>query len=552
MIITLYKNCILSDSYSEVFNVHTVDVNNKTCHDRYLDTLEHYVVNAPNVYVPQSGRITVELNLNGDAYQFNYMKLENEDNGFKRFCFIDSINVVNSLAIINYTEDVWSNYAPDMKIRKSLLTRSRIIDYGSYQIPFYSPGMDYQGNNALVIKEVFEKEGTTQNVKMICQLQLYKLGQQGEATERIVMEAFIISKVRVGGNEVWRYETTVSGAISNFIDTIKLSTTQQISFNDQTYYFEIYNMMVVPSTFNISVDIESGATPIQIYSEGNATYYFKIFQEGFYGSSNEIVWTNSKTLPTNFKQFMIGTMGKAYDIVQNGTSIEVKVGYYSSMTSFSLFLSIQNQIYEITSDFAFEIPITVQSADVTQQQATAREIAKFNAEMNIAKGSMKIAGGIQQAVGGGMMIATGIPQGIIQGGNDIITAQSNITGGIMDVIGASKQLEIANRSIYTTNKGISVSNNASLNAEYGIVIYEINPDNEIEVQANIDNAGYVVNEIVDNLFDTQTTGVANKYNVMQFDYVNLYGKFSQRVADVLREILNNGFKIWYDETAVNE
>lgn len=550
MIITLYKNCILSDSYSEVFNVHTVDVNNKTCHDRYLDTLEHYVVNAPNVYVPQSGRISVELNLDGDAYQFNYMKLENEDNGFKRFCFIDSINVVNSIAIINYTEDVWSNYAPDMKIRKSLLTRSRIIDYGSYQIPFYSPGMEYQGNNPLKLVSIF-KDNIQRNTKcaLVFQIQLYKLSEQGTINERLVLEGVWATSTSNG----YEYYEEVNLIYDTLLGIIQNSSQKTVSFGDQTYNYEIYNTILVPDFFDISFDGLSGSFLDITYSENGR---FRILVPGIITIQKEITYTNTKVLTTNFKQFKIGTMSKAYDIVQNGTPIEVKIGYYALPDAFALFLNFQNQIYEITRDFEIKLPISVQTADVTQQQATAREMADMNAKMGIASGAMKIASGLSDATFGvlktGVGIATGNPSTALSGAQQVANVPSSIGQGIMSTIGSAKQLEVANRAQYVTNKGADVTNRAMLNAVYGILIFEIEPDNEIEVQANIDNTGYVVNEIVDNLFDTQTTGVANKYNVMQFDYVNLYGKFSQRVADVLREILNNGFKIWYDETAVNE
>ena len=91
-----------------------------------------------------------------------------------------------------------------------------------------------------------------------------------------------------------------------------------------------------------------------------------------------------------------------------------------------------------------------------------------------------------------------------------------------------------------------------MTANYGIVIFEIQPDNETEVQANIDNIGYVCNEIVDDLFNKPITDtVATTYNVMRFDFANIFGNFTQNIAKALRTILYNGFKIWYDETQVN-
>ena len=124
--------------------------------------------------------------------------------------------------------------------------------------------------------------------------------------------------------------------------------------------------------------------------------------------------------------------------------------------------------------------------------------------------------------------------------------------GITSLVGSQKQLEVANRSMFATNKGTSINYNVMLNARFGIVIAYIEPDNESEVQANINNTGYVCNEIVDDLFNKPITDtVATAYNVMRFDFANIFGNFTQNIAKALRAILYNGFKIWYDETKIN-
>ena len=250
---------------------------------------------------------------------------------------------------------------------------------------------------------------------------------------------------------------------------------------------------------------------------------------------------------------MLGTILNAYDIIQNGSNIEIKIGYFASKTDFGLYLSFQNQILDITKDFMREFPITVQSADVTQQQATAREVANLNAKLGIARGAMQIVGGVADVALGATQVNISSSWGKqLKGAGQIVSGVMDTGSGIMNIISQKKQLDIANRALYVSNKGVEVSSNTVSIAVYGIIVYEIQPDNEVEVQANIDNCGYVCNEIVDNLFNTITTGTTNKWNVMQFDYVNIYGKFTQRIADVLRDILNAGFKIWYDETAINE
>ena len=541
MIIKLYKNCILTDAYSEVFDVYHKDANNKTALDRYLATLEQKTIATPHTYVTNSGKISFDLIDENDTefYEFNYMSITDEVNNFTRFCFIDAITVVNGIAVVSYIEDVWSNYAPSLQMRKSLLTRSRIIDYGSYKIPFYSLGMEYQGNNELKITPLFEN--TSNKFNLIMQTQVYKLSEQGELSERDIIESYVALK-----QEDNTYRSSFSSYEALYLAkalTVKSSKTQLASGE----YYEVYNILILPES-------------LHILQESDVTLSYNVFDNVFIISLVENVvsmtninYTATKTLPCNYKQFKVGTLLNAYDLVQNGTDITVKIGYYATNTDFNVYLNFQNQIYEITKDFMLDLPISVQTADVTQQQATAREVANLNAKLGIARGAMQLVGGVADVALGATQANISSSWGKkLKGAGQITSGLMDVGGGIMNIISQKKQLDIANRAMYVTNKGVEVLSNTALIALYGIVVYEIQPDNEVEVQANIDNCGYVCNEIVDNLFNTITTGTTNKWNVMQFDYVNIYGKFTQRIADVLRDILNAGFKIWYDETAINE
>ena len=541
MIIKLYKNCILSDAYSELFDVYHKDGNAKTALDRYLETLEQKTITTPHTYVTNSGKISFDLRDEYDRefYDFNYMSITDEVNYFTRDCFIDAITVVNGIAVVSYVEDVWSNYAPSLQMRKSLLTRSRIIDYGSYKIPFYSLGMEYQGNNELKITPLFEN--TSNKFNLIMQTQVYKLSEQGELSERDIIESYVALK-----QEDNTYRSSFSSYEALYLAkalTVKSSKTQLASGE----YYEVYNILILPES-------------LHILQESDVTLSYNVFDNVFIISLVENVvsmtninYTATKTLPCNYKQFKVGTLLNAYDLVQNGTDITVKIGYYATNTDFNVYLNFQNQIYEITKDFMLDLPISVQTADVTQQQATAREVANLNAKLGIARGAMQLVGGVADVALGATQANISSSWGKkLKGAGQITSGLMDVGGGIMNIISQKKQLDIANRAMYVTNKGVEVLSNTALIALYGIVVYEIQPDNEVEVQANIDNCGYVCNEIVDNLFNTITTGTTNKWNVMQFDYVNIYGKFTQRIADVLRDILNAGFKIWYDETAINE
>ena len=245
MIITLYKNCILTDAYSEVFDVYHKDRDNKTALVRYLETLQQKVIVTPNTYVSNSGKISFDLIDENDTefYDFNYMSIIDITNNFRRYCFIDAITVVNGIAVVSYVEDVWSNYAPSLQMRKSLLTRSRIIDYGSYKIPFYSLGMEYQGNNELKITSLFEN--TSNKFNLIMQTQVYKLSEQGELSQRDIIESYVALK---------QSDDTYRSSFSSFEAlylakalTVKSSKTQLASGE----YYEVYNILILPESLQI-------------------------------------------------------------------------------------------------------------------------------------------------------------------------------------------------------------------------------------------------------------------------------------------------------------
>ena len=559
MNITLYKKCILSNSYSEVFDVFHKDSNNKVALERYLASLQKYEIVADNVYVPNSGKITLELNEdNVNIYEYNYMYLEDTDNNFRRYCFIDDITVVNGLAVISFSEDIWSNYASSMEIRKSLLVRSRATKYGDWSIPFYAPGMEYEGNNELQINELFEKPQNYRQVAIICQVQLYQLSEQGTVSKREIYEFFVSNKVDTQSSYILM---PVQSAYSTILDLIAYSSVNKISYNNEEWNYEIYNIILLPEIFNVSFEVVS---PISVLKKSNVTTCINLLPDSVVGNES-IVYTAEKTIDCNFKQFKIGTMASAFDVVQNGTPFKVKLGYFASKTEFGIYINFQNQIYDITNDFLLELPVSVQTADVTQQQASARELKTMNAKLGMANAGIDIATGWMDAIINAGKIGLGAEMNAVmpansysgisagmKGASGLVSNINSIGKGITSIIGNKKELEIANRAQFVSNRGIKLLSSRALVANYGIVIFEIQPDNETEVQANINNVGYVCNEIVDNLFNKPITDtVATTYNVMRFDFANIFGNFTQNIAKALRAILYNGFKIWYDETKIN-
>ena len=573
MNITLYKKCILSNSYSEVFDVFHKDNNDKVALERYLASLQKYEIVADNVYVPNSGKITLELNEdNVNVYEYNYMYLEDTDNNFRRYCFIDDITVVNGLAVISFSEDIWSNYASSMEIRKSLLVRSRATKYGSWSIPFYAPGMAYEGNNSLKFTDLAGQniqlsDTNNRNVALICQLQVYNLSQEGVISDRKVytVAANTLDIEQSEGTFVFPLKKTpAKESVYEIIRQlyIKSSAKEFIvpgTNNLPSLYYQISNVLLLPAYCVTGQSKTNTIGMVNITGSATCVFYKLDISIGDIPSNDSMVFVKTLSLDKNFKRIGIGCITNLQPIVENGTSVEIKIGIAYDDFSIGVYLVFQNQIIEITNDFLFDIPISVQTADVTQQQTANRELKTLNAKLGIANGALQIRKGmLDTSIGFGGMLLGGAVGGVAGiglmtgGAGGFAGGTTEIGKGITSIIGSQKQLEIANRQMFASNKGTNINYNVMLNARFGVVIAYMQPDNESEVQANINNTGYVCNEIVDNIFNKPITDtVATTYNVMRFDFANIFGNFTQNIAKALRAILYNGFKIWYDETKIN-
>ena len=584
MKIILYKKCILSNSYSEVFDVFhkTKDplTNEETVAlQRYLSSLTKYEITADNVYVPNSGKITLELdfdyeNVSNNIYEYNYMYLEDTDNNFRRYCFIDDITVVNGLAVISFSEDIWSNYASSMEIRKSLLVRSRATKYGDWSIPFYAPGMAYEGNNPLKINTMLNAPISTDNpsaMNILCQLQTYTLSEQGVISDRQVYTSIVsyAETVKPSNTRKLFFDFMAEPSTGAYSATevvqglYKLSSNTKL--NGTQKYFQISNVLLIPNYLTeIISKKEIGAVQHVTISNGDLECVFCEIDIAN-TKKGELYFLKEYNVKNDFTLLGVGTINRIIPIVPNGNNIKVSFGISFDDFSVALFLSVQNQLYEITEDYACEVPISVQTADVTQQQASVRELRDLNGKLGIASGSLGIMNGVMETAIGWSTVGLGMALGNVvdaapfagtetvhKGFSGVFNGMARTGDGILGIIGSNKELEIANRKMFTTNKGISVKQNTLINGVKDLLLYYIDANNAKEVQANIDNTGYVCNEVVDDLFNKPITDeVATAYNVMRFDFANVFGNFTQNIAKALRAILYNGFKIWYDETQVN-
>lgn len=576
MRITLYQNCILTDAYSEVFDVFLTDDNNKTALDRYLETLPKTTYEVEDVFITNAGKFTFVAGDNASFYNFNYMKVEDTDNNITRYAFIETITIVNGLAVVNYIEDTWSNYASSMKIRNSLLTRSRIIDYGEtiygrMKIPFYTIGMPYESNERPKLicgtnGKVVGEDAPLKNCNVVLTVQFYLLSQSGEVSERQTYT------VMLGAGEDTTPASTLEYLGGQWLELLTrlqiASSAQKVTTSTGQFNYEITSVYLVPSEFNVSSVISQtnilGTIVVpEIETTGGdvvsplTTYTLYRLHANDLSKMGELIELPGYVFSNDFKRIGVGTISQPFVITNNGTEIYVSIYMSSDDYTFSLYMGVQGQMVEITDSYTLKIPVSVQTADVTQQQRTARAVDTLNGTLQMIGGITSIANGSSSMDLSKRLLSAGQQSGKlgseIAGMHAVQGSVGSIVGGATSFIRGLTNVITTNLPMFTTNKGISIFSNAVLNACYGIVQAVLTPDNEAQVVRYTNESGYICNEIVDTkIFTDIQTGVENQYNVVMFDYVKLYGKFSQRIASVLREILTNGVKIWYDETAINE
>lgn len=525
MIVTLYKNCIVNNNYNEVFDVvpRTIGTTqNTTVFEQYLATLEKRNVVIENAYITNNGFINLPLNT-PDIYEFNYIKFDDGVN--VRYCFIDDVVMRNEVAIVYYSEDVWHNYAGTMHIRNSLLKHSRLLVYDKV-IQFYNIPYQYLGNNYLSITNLDNLDGT---YSILFELQLYNLTEAGKENSRFCYIA-LLDDTALDIRGVRRaLQSLQTGA-----GTIK---------NDNEQYYEIGNVYIIPSIYGVKNKFDWLLASVTI---GDLQYKYDVLNPTAVNIGKPVV-LNSYSISNNFKNIAIGTYTSQFDIETNGTQLDVKLYAIADVFSFHFYIGVQNKQIDITEQFTSLIPFNSINGSETAQRQLARNVKNINGALSLAGAITASATGVLDYQKASALPERGAKQKARKQAR-LTSARSNIIGGIETTGNALIDLYANNAPVYQSNIGNFAESNGIINAINGICLFTLNPDNEAQVTAMIDNLGYETNEIVGDVVQSIDYSFAhsNKFNVMQFGFINLYGNFTQSIAEALKTIMTNGVKIWYD------
>ena len=580
--IILYRDCKLTNKYQQVFK-------DRTSMASYMGTLGALqVYSGDDIYFTNSGTISIDnvslLGDNGDRY--NYMQFTQTVGGVmkKRFAFVNNITIVNEVAVIEYSEDIWHTYAIDENTHKinlfnSLLEQAKTLnggtgyEYTASQIASLPKGLPIQpeGQNAPSFKEFTASDPAEANCYILITASVFKLTGQGQVNERYVSNYLLSYKQNTTGGNV----PLASG--KNYLwdladsQTLDIIATLQAKASDTTvsyktnpnYHYDIIDVKLIPDTIG-SVWFEDYLTgdsshDAGLYPDFSLTlnmYDINSTETGYFDFDTEIAFNNlvlsyeyryisggslrytyngvlqntvltcSKTFSDDKEYIAVGNLSRIIPITYNGlsktASIELSVNLYNN----SIRLLLDNTITDISSDFTLRIPISYQGADITEQQKIALRTGNVVQQLGLIGQTFALGGSIGSAIGthGGSMQS------------DIAGSSSRMVGQALNLISGGYQLDSRNQAQYVANKVLDVNDTTVMNCVLkGLRELKMNYTNSLLLDDTINKYGYKYKLIVN---DFNTVYSANNY--VKFAQANVYGSYSQAIADTISGILETG------------
>lgn len=527
--ITLYKNCILSNDYNEVFET------SGTTLEKYLSTLQSFTTQQELVYMVNSGTFVFELtrpNNWSDIYEFNYMKVK--QGNFVRYCFIDSIVIGNGIAYIDYSEDIWHSYAKAMNLRNSYLSFSLKLNYLNNPIKYAYLPLEYETNDFLNTIQLAD----SQYFYIVAQMQRYTLTTAGEVSNRINYTVCFLRKPPKTVN--WTY---TAQEVENELQLI--ANTQHVK-QDDGYYYEFDNYTL----------IDASLFELYKYLNSTSSFVWKTGDTILTAISADIDLFKLITIEPDYTINSIGTLSSMFGVTNNGTQIKIEVELIIYGLDCKILLNYNGKIIDITNDFVITIPYTSLNGETLAQRKIAEQTQIKNGILSIANGVVDTAEGITNTEN----IRTGTTEkrnySRITGKRTSTKTTYNrqqvyqpnvgaIQGGISGIVNGAWDISVATTPRYQNTYGAFVLGNKLHTALKGLCLFKIKPDNLQEVNNMINEVGYRVYEIVGNeVF--QPTDKTN-FDLLKFEFVKVFGSFPQDICNGLKEILLKGIKVWYTE-----
>ena len=582
--ITLYAGCKLTSQYNQVFK-------DRTTMETYLGSVPHLdVYTGDDIYFTNSGTISIDneslLAHSGD--QYNYMQFTTGAGGIytKRFAFVNNITVVNEVAVIEYSEDIWHTYAIDTNSHKinlfnSLLEQAKTLnggtgyEYTASQIASLPKALPIQpeGQNSPKWREQINPDLNETWCHVVVIASMYKLVSQDVVNERITSCYLLSRKEKITGGitpfeSSKQYYFTIDSQLLDILISLKAKSSDTDIHNrvldEANWKYDIEDIILIPESmadifdsvissdslhnnglhqdfeidgFNYN-DLDSSQTSYHTFT--TEIGFNNLIQNDFYRYTDNDGHTKynfngfpirskvqyTRTFEADYKYVAIGNMSRIIPITFDG---KTKNGIYEfcfNQYDCSIKFLFNNTITDITSDLRLNLPISVQSADITQQQKIALRTGNVVQQLELVGQGFALGANIGTAVathGGSMQ-------------SDLGGSSSRMLGQAINLFGGGYQLDSRNQAQYIKNKVIDVDDISIKNCILGgLREIEMVYNNGTLLDSIINTYGYTYKLLV-NSFDT----VYSANNYVKFTKANVYGNYSQAIANGLANILENG------------
>lgn len=558
MIVTLYKNCILNDRYYEVFDCKVRQENTPSALEQYLATLDTYEFDVENVYISQTGSLVLPLEIPSATFnplEYNYMKCVNNDNDLITYCFINEVVFGNSVIVVNYKQDVWSNWSAVCNIRQGVFKNLNSLGgISSASLP-----VDIIQNTWIQPDTIYNpiteqnEDPLNENFNLIVVYQSHDL-VTGDNYEVRNQKCAIFGIGQSGTTEL-DYTLDKNGigyALSYLLNKENqncLHMQGQTEIEPDVYgYPDFISFYIIPAIDNITTN-------------GNK---YNIMTDETTLSNNWLVditlenGTFTKTIveknytPAQINQSVVGVGIIDYIIPYNelskGINLKLELNYDGS--SLSILMYAPGIITDVSSAFEIEPMWTAQNDSAIAQRKIQYQMQK---QQLITNGYRTFSNGLMSVATNLLGINQASDSGDIYGRKGaILDTLGDINNTVTDLIDIGFKYYYTTRPQYGNFNPAKTSGNPLFNAVVGLKMFIASPVNGDFITSAINNMGYNVQKYVENIDLGLYNGIERLYGgspaVCSFSYINISGSASQNVLRALETILSKTTKIYYNGT----
>lgn len=563
MKVTLYSQDKLNLSYTGVFF-------SRALLDGYLDKvavkhtfeiLDFYPLFDSDLFLSGYANDLIELS------QLNYMKftpdvVDENQNTF--YAFIDSIEARNEGFMISYTIDIYHSFLPELgyELRYSVLGATRYPQNYKAGI-YYNLPVGYKPTGLSIgrIDNIF-------SISLIAQIQIYRTVEAGEVP---IVETYMAGVGHLTKNAdgslsfTNKLDSFDEGTLYNPLNAIaeNMSTNQIWRSSDpqgvvevtHTGFYRVLNVYAIPASLLYDKEVLNKDYIILSDNKKGFNYSLAIMKD-----LDEIVFNKTITKSKEFLTYKsIGIFSNLLpiDTSLNECNFDIKMIIHE--TGFNCIMRANNNISDITNDFAIDLLYNVNDASALQLQKMNKSInennataAKFNLMASIADIGYESAQGVGNTITVGAKGMSAFDKGdgfgvLAAAGKSINTrarTMQNVSHAINKALQSmvhQKNAELrANQRFMNWQAGLSYSK-GFINAIYGIVLVR-DIANEDLINESIEQFGY---EIVDGYGINKIQYAPNasedyvKFNIA--NVMNLTGEY----AETVKQILEKGVYVYY-------